>query len=166
MTLHEFIKILATVDQEKKLDASHLKVIAGNEKLAIVMTTILMIHFEVPAQLKECVISTSGRDEADSLINTVKSSVIKSYNRIIDCIGALLTTLPLEDNHFFKTAHSYLIGAVLHSVLVFCRAPETNLDEISKSKDTNELLLDIINFINRMLQFPTIIQIAGLVSAK
>jgi hypothetical protein len=166
VTLHEFIKLLGSNDKEKKHNASYLRVIAGNERLAIVMTTILMINFDVPAQLKECVISTSGRDEADSLINTVKSSVIKSYNKIIDCLGATLQVLNIEENHFFKTAHGYLIGAVLHSVLVFCRSPDTNLEEISKNKDTNELLLDIFNFMNRMSSFPTIIQIVGLVSTQ
>jgi len=166
VTLHEFIKVLGSTDTEKKHNASHLKVVAGNERLAIVMSTILMIQFEVPTQVKECFISTSGKEEADSLINTVKSSVIKSFNKILDSLGAILQVSSVEENHFFKSAHTYLIGAALHSILVFCTTPEVNLEEISKNKDTYELLLDLFNFMNRMVAFPSVLHLIGRLSTK
>jgi len=158
VTLQEFFKLLGNHEPEEGQYASYLKVLVTNERLSIVLVTILMLNFNVPTQIKDCLISTSGKQEADDLINTIKSSVFKCFNKAIDCLGATLKVCNIDENHFFKVAQTYMLGVSLHTLIVYCKTPDA-IENVSKFKDANDLLIDCLNLLNRVISFPVSSQI-------
>lgn len=130
LTIHEFIKLLSMNNSKKGLKPTYLKVILGQEHLAQVLSALIMLTIPSEKQIKDCVFSTSGLNELDQLLNTVKTSALKSFTKVLDIMEDLNTVIAPADNKFFTFSKDYYLHTFISSLVIFFRNENLNIEAL------------------------------------
>lgn len=114
------------------MSRKYLGILVENVELAQVLTSSLTITFNTEKQLKDCMISTSGHRDLDSIINSLKANVMKIYNQFLDPLVLINLNqfVSLEKNFFFMNAHNFCIPFVLKTIISFFKTENLDIQEI------------------------------------
>lgn len=96
------------------------------QDLMVILMKILCIHINTDLQIKECIISTSGQDRIDDVINEIKIKVVKTVNVLTGFVFDFGTAEGNATGKFMELIYK-LLPMMLSTIIKYCKTDRLDI---------------------------------------